>query len=66
LPPYYFGAYLDLHSLTTRPDRARSELGLELTPLEDGFRDAYRWYRQQERAKPDYSWEDKTFVALGR
>jgi nucleoside-diphosphate-sugar epimerase len=65
-PPYYFGAYLDLHSLTTRPDRARSELGLELTPLEDGFRDAYRWYRQQERAKPDYSWEDKTLVALGR
>jgi nucleoside-diphosphate-sugar epimerase len=64
-PPYYFGAYLDLHSLTVRADRVRSELGLALTPLEEGFREAYRWYRQQERLKPDYSWEDKALAALG-
>ena len=65
-PPYYFGAYLDLHDLTVRPDRAQSELGLALTSLEDGFRETFRWYKQQERAKPDFSWEDKALAALGR
>ncbi len=64
-PPYYFGAYLDLHDLTVRPDRAQSELGLALTSLEDGFRETFRWYKQQERTKPDFSWEDKAFAALG-
>jgi hypothetical protein len=65
-PPYYFGAYLDLPPITVRPDRAQSELGLALTPLEDGLRETLRWYQQQTRAKPDFSWEDKALAALGR
>jgi nucleoside-diphosphate-sugar epimerase len=65
-PPYYFGAYLDLPSLTVRPDRAQSELGLAFTALEDGLRETFHWYQQQARAKPDYSWEDKALAALGR
>ena len=63
-PPYYFGAYLDLPPLTVRSDRVQSELGLVLTPLEDGLREAFRWYQQQGRARPDYSWEDKALAAL--
>ena len=65
-PPYYFGAYLDLPPLTVRSNRVRSELGIALTPLEDGLRETFRWYKQQNRAKPDYSWEDKALAALGR
>lgn len=65
-PPYYFGAYLDLPPLTVRPDRARSELGVTFTALEDGLRETFRWYQQQDRAKPDYAWEDKALGALGR
>lgn len=64
--PYYFGAYLDLPSLTVRSDRVKTELGLALKPLEDGMRETFRWYQQQSRAKPDYSWEDKTLAALGK
>lgn len=60
--PYYFGAYLDLPPLTVRPDRARAELGLAFTALEDGLRETFRWYQQQERPKPDYSWEDRTLA----
>ena len=58
-PPFYFGVYLDLPPIITRVDRVRSELGLELTPLEHGLRDTYRWYQQQQRPVPDYSWEDQ-------
>ena len=64
-PPYYFGAYLDLPPLTVRSDRVQSELGLALTPLEDGMRETFRWYQHQSRAKPDYSWEEKALAALG-
>jgi 2'-hydroxyisoflavone reductase len=59
VPPYYFGVYLDIPPITVRTDRVRSELGLELTPLEDGLRETYRWYRQQQRPQPDFSWEDR-------
>lgn len=58
-PPYYFGAYLDIPPITVRADRVRSELGLDLTPLEDGFRETYSWYRQQRRPQPDWAWEDR-------
>ena len=58
VPPYYFGVYLDIPPITVRSDRARSELGLRLTPLEEGLRETYHWYRQQQRPKPDFSWED--------
>jgi len=63
-PPYYFGAYLDLPPITVLPDRAQSELGLALTPLEDGLRETFRWYQRQQRTKPDFSWEDKALAAL--
>jgi nucleoside-diphosphate-sugar epimerase len=61
--PFYFGVYLDIPPITARIDRVRSELGLELTPLEDGLRETYRWYEQQQRPQPDFSWEDRLLVA---
>jgi 2'-hydroxyisoflavone reductase len=62
-PPYYFGVYLDIPPITARVDRVRSELGLELTSLEEGLRETYRWYEQQQRPHPDFSWEDRLLVA---
>jgi nucleoside-diphosphate-sugar epimerase len=62
-PPFYFGVYLDLPQLVVRNDRVRSELGLEVTPLEDGLRETYRWYQQQSRPQPDFSWEDQLLRA---
>jgi nucleoside-diphosphate-sugar epimerase len=62
-PPYYFGTYLDVPPITVRADRVRSELGLELTPLEAGLRETFRWYEQQQRPDPDYSWEDNALAA---
>jgi 2'-hydroxyisoflavone reductase len=58
-PPFYFGVYLDVPPITVRTDRVRSELGLELTPLEDGLRETFRWYEQQQRSRPDFAWEDE-------
>jgi 2'-hydroxyisoflavone reductase len=58
-PPFYFGVYLDVPPITVLPDRARSELGLELTPLEHGLRETFQWYEQQQRPHPDFSWEDE-------
>ena len=62
-PPFYFGVYLDIPPITARSDRVRSELGLELTALEDGLQETYRWYQQQQRPEPDFSWEDRLLVA---
>jgi 2'-hydroxyisoflavone reductase len=62
-PPFYFGVYLDIPPIIVRVDRVRSELGLELTPLEDGLRETYGWYQQQRRPHPDFSWEDRLLVA---
>lgn len=62
-PPYDFGVYLDIPPITVRADRARSELGLNLTPLEDGLRETYRWYQQQRRPQPDFSWEDRVLAS---
>ena len=58
VPPFYFGVYLDVPPINAHPDRVRSELGLEFTPLEHGLRETYRWYREQQRPQPDFSWED--------
>ena len=58
-PPYYFGVYLDVPPITVLPDRVRHELRLELTPLEHGLRETFRWYEQQERPRPDFSWENE-------
>ena len=62
-PPYYFGVFLDIPPITVRADRVRSELGLDLTPLEDGLRETYSWYRQQNRPQPDFSWEDRLLAS---
>ena len=62
-PPFYFGVYLDVPPITVLPDRVRSELGLELTPLEDGLRETFRWYEKQERPRPDFSWEDEVLAS---
>ena len=64
-PPLYFGAYLDLPSLTTRVERVEMELGLELRSLEEGFRETFAWYREQERPAPDFAWEDALLAAEG-
>jgi len=56
-PPLYFGVFLDIEPIVVRSNRTL-ELGVRLRPLEDGLRETYRWYRQQERPQPDYSWED--------
>ena len=58
-PPLYFGIYLDVPPITVRCDRVRAELGLELTPLEQGFRETFEWYRTQNRPTPDFTWEDQ-------
>jgi nucleoside-diphosphate-sugar epimerase len=61
-PPFYFGVYLDVPPITVLGDRVRRELGLELTPLEDGLRDTLHWYEQQKRPRPDFSWEDQVLA----
>ncbi len=58
VPPHYFGVYLDIPAITVLGDRTRAELGLQLTRLEEGLRETYAWYQQQQRPQPDFSWED--------
>jgi len=62
-PPYYFGVYLDVPPITVLGDRVRSELGLELTPLEQGLRETFRWYEQQQRPRADFTWEDNLLAS---
>ncbi len=62
-PPFYFGVYLDIPPITARVDRARNELGLDFTALEEGLRETYQWYQQQEHPQPDFSWEDRLLTA---
>ena len=64
-PPYYFGAFLDIPPITVRADRVRVELGLELTPLEVGLGETFRWYERQQRPRPDYTWEDRAIASAG-
>ncbi len=64
-PPLYFGAYLDIPPITVRNDRLRTDLALELTPLEVGLQETFRWYAAQQRQTPDFSWDDKAIAAAG-
>lgn len=64
VPPFYFGVYLDLPPLTVLPDRARTDLGLELTRLDEGLRETFLWYKQQDRPRPDFSWEDDLLATV--
>ena len=62
-PRLYSGVYLAIPLAMVRNDRARSELGLDLTPLEEGLRETYLWYRQEQRPRPDFSWEECLLTA---
>jgi nucleoside-diphosphate-sugar epimerase len=64
VPPFYFGVYLDLPPITVLTDRARTDLGLELTQLDEGLRETFLWYKQQARPRPDFSWEDDLLATV--
>jgi 2'-hydroxyisoflavone reductase len=64
-PPLYFGAYLDLPPLTVRTDRVGTELGITLTPLDQGLSETFAWYERQPRPEPDFSWEDGLLASTG-
>ena len=36
---------------------------IQQTRHEQGLRETYRWYQQQDRPEPDYSWEDRLLVS---
>ena len=61
-PPHYFGVYLDIPAITADSARVTAQLGLALTPLEDGMRETYAWYAQQPPVARDYSWEDRVLA----
>ena len=56
--PNYFGVYLDIPAITANAAQVTEQLGLALTPLEDGMRETYAWYAQQAPVARDYTWED--------
>ncbi|WP_411278672.1 NAD-dependent epimerase/dehydratase family protein [Gemmatimonas sp.] len=62
-PPVYFGAYLDIPPITVRNNRLRTDLELELTSLEDGLEETFRWYAAQQRPTADFSWDEKAIAA---
>lgn len=64
-PPNYFGVYLDIPAITARSARVTDELGITLTPLEEGLRATFAWYRQQPRVARDYAWEDAVLAGVG-
>ena len=57
-PPNYFGVFLDIPAITVDSARVTEQLGLALTPLEEGMRETYAWYAEQPRVVRDYAWED--------
>jgi 2'-hydroxyisoflavone reductase len=57
-PPHYFGVYLDIPAITVDASRVTADLGLTLTPLEEGMRATFAWHLAQPRAARDYTWED--------
>jgi nucleoside-diphosphate-sugar epimerase len=62
-PPFYFGVYLDIPPIIVRVERVQRELALQLTPLEEGLRETFQWYQQQQRPKADFAWEDRLLVS---
>lgn len=63
-PPNYFGVYLDIPAITAHSSRVSEQLGLTLTPLEEGLRETFAWYRQQPRVQRDYAWEDAVLASV--
>jgi len=58
--PAYFGEYFDMPPITMNVSKVSRVLGVRPTPIEDGFRETFRWYmRNGRRTKIDYSFEDK-------
>lgn len=64
-PPNYFGVYLDIPAITANATRVTEQLGLTLTPLEEGMRETYAWHVQQPRVPRDYAWEDALLASDG-
>jgi 2'-hydroxyisoflavone reductase len=64
-PPHYFGVYLDVHPITADSSRVTTQLGVALTPLEEGMRATYAWHAQQPRTARDYAWEDALLQDVG-
>lgn len=62
-PPFYFGVYLDLPPMKVRVERVRTELGMEMRPLDEGLRETYHWYTRQQRPRPDFAWEDNLLAS---
>ena len=65
-PPFYFGQYFDMPSITMDTSRAREELGLDPGSMASGLREAWAWYRTlspEERVKPDFSFDDRVLGA---
>ena len=58
-PPLYYGTYLDIPPITAKAQRIREELAFDPLPLDEGLRDTFQWYQQQERPEPDVSWENE-------
>jgi 2'-hydroxyisoflavone reductase len=57
-PPNYFGVYLDIPAITASTARVTEQLGLSLTPLDEGMRETYAWHTQQPQVPRDYNWDD--------
>jgi nucleoside-diphosphate-sugar epimerase len=64
-PPNYFGVYLDIPAITASAARVTEQLGLTLTPLEEGMRETYAWHAQQPRVPRDYAWDDALLASGG-
>ncbi len=65
-PPFYFGQYFDMPSITMNITRAQTELGFEPSTILEGLRDAWNWYRRlspEERVQPDFSFDDRVMAA---
>jgi 2'-hydroxyisoflavone reductase len=64
-PPFYFGQYYDLPTISQKTDRVRRELGLEFTPFDQGLAATFAWYQSQaDRPGPDFSWEDNLIRSM--
>ncbi len=63
-PPLYFGAYLDIPSITVKSHQARFELGVDLRPLEQGMRETFEWYQQHSNPAPDFAWDEQLLATV--
>jgi nucleoside-diphosphate-sugar epimerase len=58
-PKLYFAYYFDMPPITMVINKAQRMLKLQPRPIEDGFRETYRWWRRANPfPPPDYEFED--------